>query len=108
MEKLSNELKDLHKIYNNILLLGDFNITPEDLKLRNFCDTHDLGNLIKQPTCFKGINPTYIDLILKHQKQIAFTTGTMKLTYVKGNPEIEFCRDQKSLDKNLFPVDITA
>ena len=87
---MSNELKDLHKIYHNILLLGDFNITPEDLKFRNFCDTHDLGNLIKKPTCFKGINPTYIDLILKHQKQIAITTGTMKLTYVKGNPEIEF------------------
>ena len=52
IEKLSNQLNDLHTNY--ILLLGDFNMTPEDLKLQVFCETHDLENLIKEPTCFKG------------------------------------------------------
>ena len=54
IEKLSNQLNDLHTNYD-ILLLGDFNMTPEDLKLQVFCDTHDLENLIKEPICFKEI-----------------------------------------------------
>ena len=33
IEKLSNQLNDLHTSYDNILLLGDFNMTPEDLTL---------------------------------------------------------------------------
>ena len=68
IERLSNQLNDLHTSYGNILLLGDFNMTPEDLKLQVFCDTHDIENLIKVPTCFKGKNPTCIDLILTNQK----------------------------------------
>ena len=70
IERLSNQLNDLHAIYDNILLLGDFNMTSEDLKLQDFCDTHDLENLIKERTCFKGINPTCIDPILTNQKQL--------------------------------------
>ena len=69
IEKLSNQLNDLHTSCDNILLLGDFNRTPEDLKLQVFCDNHDLENLIKEPTCFKGKNPFCIDLILTNQKQ---------------------------------------
>ena len=53
IEKSSNQLNDLHTSYD-ILLLGDFNMTPEDLKLQVFCDTHDLENLINEPACFKG------------------------------------------------------
>ena len=121
IERLSNQLNDLHASYENILLLGDFNITPEDLKLRDFCDTHDLENLIKEPTCFKGKNPTCIDLILTNQKQLfmksrtfitgildfhALTTSIMKLTYVKGSPKIKFYRDYKNFDNDLFQVDI--
>ena len=39
IEKLSNQLNDLHTSYDNILLLGDFNMTPEDLKLQVFCNS---------------------------------------------------------------------
>ena len=52
IERLSNQLNDLCTNYD-ILLLYDFNMTPEELKLQDFCYTHDLENLIKQPTCFK-------------------------------------------------------
>ena len=119
IEKLSNQLDDIHTSYDNILLLGDFNMTPEDLKLQVFCDTHDLENLIKEPTCFKGKNPSCIDLILTNQKQLfmksrtfitgisdfhALTTSIMKLTYTKGNPKIKFYRDYKNFDNDLFKV----
>ena len=46
IEKLSNQLTDLHTSYDNILLLGDFNMTAEDLKQQVFCGTHDLKNLL--------------------------------------------------------------
>ena len=42
IERLSNHLSNLHTSYDNILLLGDFNMTREDLKLPDFCDTHAL------------------------------------------------------------------
>ena len=109
---MSNQRNDLHTSYDNILLLGDFNMTPEDLKLQGFCDTRDIENLIKEPTCFKGKNPTCIDLILTNKKQPfmkfgisdfhAFTTSIMKLTYVKGNTKIKFYRDYKNFDNDLF------
>ena len=45
IERLSNQLNGLHTSYDNILLLGDFNMTLKDLKLQDFCDTHDFENL---------------------------------------------------------------
>ena len=30
----------------------------------------------------------------------------MKLTYIKGNPEIKFYRDYKNLNNDLFQVDL--
>ena len=61
---MPNQLNDLQTNYDNILLLGDFKMTSEYLKLKDFCDAHDFENLTKQPTCFKGNDPTSIDLIL--------------------------------------------
>ena len=37
--------------YNNIILLGDFNIEPQDKILIDFCDSYNLKNLVKEPTC---------------------------------------------------------
>ena len=35
----------------------------------------------------------------------ALNTSILKLTYVKGNPEIKFCRDQ-NFNNDLFQVDL--
>ena len=35
--------------------------------LTTFCNTHDLENLVKGPTCFKGKNPTCIDVIFSNE-----------------------------------------
>ena len=120
IKRLSNQLNDLHTSYDNILLLGDFNVTPKDLKLQALSDTHYLENLIKEPTCFKRKNPTCIDLILTNQKQLfmksrTFITGIsdfhtlatsiMKLTCAKGSPTIKFYRYCKNFDNDLFKVD---
>ena len=68
-ERFSIQHNDLHTIYDNILLLGYFNMTSEYLKLQDFCDTHD-SKLIKEPICFKVNNPTCIDFVLTNQKHL--------------------------------------
>ena len=68
--KLFNQLIDLHTVHYNILLLSDFNMTPESLKLQDLCDIHDLENFIKERTCFEGINSTYINLRCTNQKKL--------------------------------------
>ena len=67
---MSNQLNNLCTNYDNILLLGDFNMTLKDLKLQEFCDTHDSENLIKVPTCSKGIKPTCIGFVLTHHYEV--------------------------------------
>ena len=112
IERLSNQLNDFLASYDNILLLGDFNMAPEDLKLQDF-----FGN-----DYFNGKNTTCIDLILTNQKQLfmkyrtfitgisdfhALTASTMKLNYAKCNPKIKLYRDYKHFDIDSFQVSWT-
>ena len=41
------------KIYDNFLIVGDFNSEMTESAMKNFCGTYHLHNLIKDPTCFK-------------------------------------------------------
>ena len=85
--------------------------------MQYFFDTRDIQDLIKEATCFKGINPTCINLILTHQKNYrifitgtsncnAFTTSILKLSYVKDNPKIKLYRDHQNFDNDLFKVNL--
>ena len=67
---LSNFL-DLHSSkYKKMLILGDFNIEIDEPHMKSFCETYNLTNLIKQPTCYKNPdNPTCIDLILTNNSR---------------------------------------
>ena len=113
LEKLSNQLNESIKTYGNVLLLGDFNITPDNEVMKTFLSTHDLQNLVKAPTCFKGRIPQCIDLILTNQNQYfmktktfitgisdfhALNTSIMKMKYTKGNPKVKIYRDYKNFD----------
>ena len=45
--------------------MGDFNSQIEEEPMTDFCETYNLQNLVKEPTCYKNVhNPTLIDLIL--------------------------------------------
>ena len=91
-------------------MLGDFNMSIENLSLNNFMCSFDLESLIDLPTCYKSINPTCIDLILNNKKNDfmkspTFETGLSdphKLTTTilrkiisKGNSKKMFHRDYK-------------
>ena len=56
------------KMYNNFLIVGDFNSEMVESAMQNVCETYHLHNLIKDPACFKN---TYklscIDLLLTYQ-----------------------------------------
>ena len=50
--------------YDNIILLGDFNVEPKEAKMSEFLNIYSLKNLVSQKTCFKNPgNPSCIDLI---------------------------------------------
>ena len=57
--------------HNNILLMGDFNMTLSNPKLSELIADHELRTLISESTCFKSINPTCIDNFLTN-KQTSF------------------------------------
>ena len=65
--------------YEKQVIIGDFSLTPDNRGMREFVDLHNLINLIKTTTCFKGTG-SCIDLLLKKQKcsfknRNAFETG---------------------------------
>ena len=54
-------------IYDNHIILGDFNLEPDSPILISFMQSLNLFNIIKSNTCFKG-HDTCIDLILTNRK----------------------------------------
>ena len=79
LEKLSEIIDHFSSIYDNYIVLGDFNMEPSDSILKTFMQSHNLFNLIKSNTCFKG-RGSCIDLILANRKfcfknSFTFETG---------------------------------
>ena len=66
--------------YDNILLMGDFNMTPENHHLKDFTDSNDFDNLIKEPTCFKALHqPPYSSWQI--EKAVLWNLQQMKQEY---------------------------
>ena len=67
--------------YENLILLGDFNVETEEKHMPGFMSMYNVKNLIKPKTCFKNLeNPSCIDLVLTNypqsfQKSNFFKTG---------------------------------
>ena len=54
--------------YENFILMGDFNVEPNDANMKDFCQIYGCKNIIKEKTCFQNpINPTCIDLIITNR-----------------------------------------
>ena len=51
---LGNTLDLYLEKYDNILLMGDYNCEVVEQAMHVFCETYNLRNLIKVPTCFKN------------------------------------------------------
>ena len=65
--------------YDNILLMGDFNLTIENKHLEELLSLFDIKSLISSPTCFQSINLTCIDLILTNQEDLFSNSNTCEV-----------------------------
>ena len=106
------------KLYDNILLIGDFNNIETEINTKNFMESHNLKNLVKEPTCYKNpLNPSCIDLILTNKSNNFKNTTTIdfglsdchklilttfKFQYKPGTPKIIFYRSYKNFNKQIF------
>ena len=111
------------KDYENILLMGDYNVEIAETNILSFCKIYHLTDIIKQPTCFKNpSNPSYIDLLLTNnancfQKSSGFETGlsdfhklivtVMKSHIPKQQPKIIKYRNYKGFDETKFRSELT-
>ena len=53
---LSKNLDHYLSLYENIIILGDFNTEHVDTYMNEFMNMYGLNNLIKEPTCYKNVN----------------------------------------------------
>ena len=104
----------------NVKLLGDFNMTPEDRNLQVFADSFNLEHLIKKSTCFKG-SPSCMDVIITNRKAYfkkaciletgisdfhKLTAVSFKSQILKAPPKRKLYRDYKAFDENSFNNDL--
>ena len=104
--------------YVNFILMGDFNVEPNDANMKNVCQIYGCKNIVKDKTCFKNpINPTCIDLIITYvpksfQEWAVIKTGlsdfhkmgltVMKVFCNKQKPKIIQYRKYKGFSKLAF------
>ena len=63
IENIGSSLDKFIETFDNLLPIGDFNSEVEEEEMKEFCETYNLVNLIKDPTCFKSVqNPTLLML----------------------------------------------
>ena len=107
---------------DNLLLLGDFNSSVDEIIMSEFCDIYNLQNLIVDPTCFKNpINPSSIDLILTNKRRSfqnsqtietglsdyhKMTITVLKSFFQKQDPITIKYRDYKRFDKSIFNAEL--
>ena len=56
-ENLTKRLVLYSSNYENLIILGNFNVSIDNSHMPGFCDTYNLRSLITEPTCYK--NPEY-------------------------------------------------
>ena len=81
LENLDRSLALFSSSYENYVMICDFNIGPDNIYIKSFCDNFGFTNLIKEPACFKNPeNPSCTDLLLTNrprtfQNSCAIETG---------------------------------
>ena len=103
--------------YENLILIGDFNLSTENQHLDVLIQAYNLNNLINKPTCIQSNTPTRIDLILINKKNLfklsnTFETGIsdhhklvstiLKSGSFKWTPKIKIYRSYKKFELENF------
>ena len=103
--------------YENLILIGDFNLSTENQHLDVLIQAYNLNSLINKPTCFQSNTPTRIDLILINKKNLFKLSNTLetgisdhhklvstilKSGSFKGTPKIKIYRSHKKFELENF------
>ena len=64
--------------YENLVVIGDFNLPVENSHLESIIQAYDLSSYIKKPTCYQSQTPGCIDLILTNRKYLFQLSNTLK------------------------------
>ena len=104
--------------YENTLLIGDFNVEPNEANMKTFCNQYKLKSLNKEPASFKNVNEqSCIDLFLTNNSKcfedcLTLETGLsdfhklivtiMKTKHERFPPKIVNYRDYKNFDTKSF------
>ena len=120
LDNLTMIVEHYSSIYDNHIILGDFNLEPDSPILISFMQSLNLFNIIKSNTCFKG-HGTCIDLILTNRKYCFKHSSTLetglsdhhhliysmlKTTFKKNEPKLFKYRDYKKFDSTAFHTDL--
>ena len=54
MKNISTGLDQFSATYDNLILLGGFNVEPEEVNMLDFLNIYNLKNFVKQKTCYKN------------------------------------------------------
>ena len=121
MKSISPVLTKTSCEYENIILIGDFNLTVESKNLDVFMNKFDLECLIRKPACFQPTSPSCIDLILTTKKEFfknshvlearisdrhSLVVTALRSQLVKGNAKTNLYRDYKPFDAKLSKEDL--
>ena len=122
VKNISTRLYQFSATYHNLILLGHFNVEPEEVNMLDFLNIYNLKNLVKQKTCYKNPeNPSCIDLILTNshrsfQNTNVFETGlsdfhkmtvsVLKSHFPKQKPNIVSYRSYKRFRNNSFRTEL--
>ena len=122
LDSLHNIIDFYSGIYDNHIVLGDFNTDPSNTQLSAFLEHYNYYNLIKNNTCFKG-DGSYIDLILANRKYYfkntsSFETGIsdhhhliysmLKTTFEKEESKKRTYCNYKQFQWETFEKDLTG
>ena len=101
LEIMNILLDDYTETYENIITLGDFNLTVENPQLNGFIQLHDMSHLINKPTCFKSCDSSCIGNILTNGK-ISETFEMKSGSFRGGHPRKKIYRSYKNFDFKCF------
>ena len=79
IQEISNGIDAYFSKYENILIMGHFNVDVKEVNLRLFCNQYKLKSLNKDPTWYKNIdNSSCIDLLLTNSAKSFESTCTIE------------------------------